>query len=177
MFFYCISARDYGQRLNKTYPTTFRCNLFQLPSILNLIIINIQAKELPMQSVQEGRHLRLLRKQGLMGTISLQAQDPSPTNDWSTGSPSSRYKWLRGQGVVNTFGCTGSPNNLFVQPIVILQPAQQALGSSGHKKNGRVRRPHVTPRVSPSRAPVLSFTYYFQATTQASDNLPPSTSR
>ena len=135
MFFYCISARDYGQRLNKTYPTTFRCNLFQLPSILNLIIINIQAKELPMQSVQEGRHLGLLRKQGLMGTISLQAQDPSPTNDWSTGSPNSRYKWLRGQGVVNTFGCTGSPNNLFVQPIVILQPATQAIKATFHFQN------------------------------------------
>ena len=153
MFFYCISARDYGQRLNKTYPTTFRCNLFQLPSILNLIIINIQAKELPMQSVQEGRHLGLLRKQGLMGTISLQAQDPSPTNDWSTGSPNSRYKWLRGQDVVNTFGYTGSPNNLFVQPIVILQPAQQALGSSGHKKKRAREKASCHPsRVSLARA-------------------------
>ena len=48
----------------------------------------------------------------------------------------------------------------------------------GTGKNGRVRRPHVTPRVSPSRAPVLSFTYYFQApTTLASDNLPLSRSR
>ena len=163
MFFYCISARDYGQRLNKTYPTTFRCNLFQLLSILNLIIINIQAKELPMQSVQEGRHLGLLRKQGLMGTISLQAQDPSPTNDWSTGSPNSRYKWLRGQGVVNTFGCTGSQTICLCSQLLFYSLRSRRLEVVGTRKNGRVRRPHVTPRVSPSRAPFLSFTYHFQA--------------
>ena len=42
----------------------------------------------------------------------------------------------------------------------------------GARKNGRARRRHArgdTPRVSPSRAPVLSFPQYFQApATQAS---------
>ena len=50
------------------------------------------------------------------------------------------------------------------------QRAQQALGSGGHKKKRareketRERRgSSLTPRVSPSRAPVLSFTHHFQA--------------
>ena len=36
----------------------------------------------------------------------------------------------------------------------------------GTRKNGRARKRHArgdTPRVSPSRAPVLSYTHYFQA--------------
>ena len=52
----------------------------------------------------------------------------------------------------------------------------------GTRKNGRAKRRHargggdressLTPRVSPSRAPVLSFTHYFQApATQAKNNL------
>ena len=44
------------------------------------------------------------------------------------------------------------------------QPALQALGSSGHeKKRAREKETRDTPRVSPSRAPVLSFAHYFQA--------------
>ena len=95
----------------------------------------------------------------------------------STGSPNSRYKWLRGQGVLNTFGCTGSQTICLCSQLLFYSLRSRRLEVVGTRKNGRVRRPHVTPRVSPSRAPVLSFTYYFQATTQASDNLPPSTSR
>ena len=43
----------------------------------------------------------------------------------------------------------------------------------GTRKNGRARRTHLIPCVSPSRTPVLSFTHYFQApTTQARDFFP-----
>ena len=41
-----------------------------------------------------------------------------------------------------------------------VQPAQQALGSSGHEEKTRARE---GPRVSPCRAPVPSFAHYFQA--------------
>ena len=118
------------------------------------------------------------RTHGYYFIAGAEAQDPSPTNDWSTGSPNSRYKWLRGQGVVNTFGAQGPQTICLCSQLLFYSLRSRRLEVVGTRKNGHVRRPHVTPRVSPSRAPFLSFTYHFQApTTQASDNLPPSTSR
>ena len=50
--------------------------------------------------------------------------------------------------------------------LLMSQPAQQALGSSGHKK-----KTVFTPRVSPSRAPVISFAHYFQASATQATNV------
>ena len=66
-------------------------------------------------------------------------------------------------------------NVVTVTENVNTQPAQQALGSSGHKKK-RAREKETRERrgsASPSREPVLSFARYFQApATQASKYFP-----
>ena len=56
------------------------------------------------------------------------------------------------------------------------QPAQQAFGSSGRKRErARARETCLSPRVSPSRAPVFSCGHYFQAPATQVTLLPPVT--
>ena len=51
--------------------------------------------------------------------------------------------------------------------VIVTQPAQQALASSGRKRERararETREDYLSPRVSPSRAPVFSCAHYFQA--------------
>ena len=174
--FYCVSAGDYGQRLNQDLPHNIQMQSVSIAVHFEPHNHQHSSKRAPDVERTRRQTSWVVAKTRTYGYyIIASAGHPSTirTNDWSTGSPNSRYKWLRGKGVVNTFGCTAFHTICLSSRLLFYSLRSRRLEEVGTRKNGRVRRPHVTPRVSPSRAPIRSFTHYFQApTTQASDNLP-----
>ena len=107
MFFYCISATDYGQRLNQDLPHNIQMQ--SVSTVVHFEPHNHQHSSKRAPDVERTRRqtswvVAKTRTYGYYFIAGAGHPSPTPTNDWSTGGPNSRYKWLRA-AVVTRKGC------------------------------------------------------------------------